>query len=282
MLNEKEYVMKTIIQKLGFCILAVTAMLTSGKAVAQIDYSENFNTGASGWTEDGFEYTTAGACNGAGAIRARISNALSEKEAYATVSPSLGVSNGQEVTLWYSYSLLKYDPVIPAEPLGVTDFGQLVLEYAVSANGPWTALDKITLANYTGEQGCTERILTFTPPAETNIYLRIWANPGLEKTIDYFAYIDNLIVSQDALSVGNTGNLNPVVAYSNSSDDYLHLRYDGLITEVYMFNMQGQEINLVATDDTLDRFDISGLAKGEYILRVKADDNTQLINIIKD
>ncbi len=282
MLNEKEYVMKTIVQKLGFCILAVTALLTSGKADAQIDYIEDFNTGANGWTEDGFEYTTAGACDGAGAIRARINNSLTTKQAFATVSPSLGVSNGEEVTLWYSYSLLKYDAVIPSEPLGLRDFGQLVLEYATSANGPWTTLDKITLANYTGEQGCTERVLTFTPPAENNIYLRIWANPGLEKTIDYFAYVDNVIVSQETILVGGAGNLNPVVAYSSPADDYLHLKYDGLISEVYMFNMQGQEINLVATDNTLDRFDISGLTKGEYILRVKADDNTQLINIIKD
>lgn len=282
MLNEKKHVMKTLVRKLGFCILAVTALFLSDTAYAQIDYIEDFNTDAGGWTEDGFEYTTAGACNGAGAIRARINNTLTTREAFATVSPSLGVSNGEEITLWYSYSLLKYDAVIPAKPVEFRDFGQLVLEYATSANGPWTALDKITLANYTGEEGCTERILTFTPPAESNIYLRIWANPGLEKSVDYFAYIDNVIVSQETLSVSGAGNLNPVVAYSNEADDYLHLKYDGLITEVYMFNMQGQEINLVAMDNTLDRFDISGLAKGEYILRVKADDNTQLINIIKD
>lgn len=273
--------MKTLLQKLCYGIFLGTALLSAHTAMAQIEYQEDF-TGSHGWHSNTFETTSIAACEGTDALRARVNNLLIAQLPAVAVSPPIGTSNGEEVELSYQYRLLNYDAILPIIPVDLIDFGALTLQYATSVNGPWADIDNISLPEYTGSANCTTRIVSFTPPAGSTIFLRFRANLGLALNLDYFVYIDGISVMQDVLSVQERTFSNKVVAHPNPVLDYLTLNYDGFINNVSIFNMQGQEVQAIAMDNDLRRLDMTGLADGPYILKVSADTGTETINIVKD
>lgn len=273
--------MKTLLQNACLCLIALAGMLYTTGANAQIEYYEDFSAGTNGWTDSTFEATTD-ACTSGGALRGRINQKIAKEQSVTSLSPNLGVSNGEEVTLTYTYRLMDYDAVLPVKAIDAVDFGALTLEYATSADGPWAELDKITVANFTRSDECTERILSFTPPADRNIYLRFKVIAGTDFTADYYAYVDEVVAVQGLQASTNQGFTNSLKVYPNPNSDYLFIEYDGYISDVALFNMQGQQVQAIALDEDFGRLDISGLAGGEYIVKVWTDDVLNTVTIVKN
>ena len=274
--------MKPVLQKLCLWAVPLLALLSPDTMRGQIDYGEDFSAGAQLWTGKYFEPTTAATCDGNGALRARVNNLVPPDYPAVLELPSIGISNGEELTLTYTYRLLYYDAVLPAEPVGERDFGAITLEYAPTVNGPWAALDRITLANYERSDECTERIVAFTPPEGSNVYLRFRAGLGTEPDLDYLDYLDNINAVQSVLTVAESEPFDKIMAYPNPVIDYLHIEYDGYIDDVAIFNMQGQEVNAVLPDNGASRLDLTGLASGNYIVQVISGNELKTLNIVKN
>lgn len=272
--------MKTVIQKLCLLVFATVGLLTCPAAFGQIDYSEDFSSGARDWVGN-FETTDIATCNGTSAIRARVSNTSATRLPAIAQSPAVGISNGEEITLLYSYRLLQYDAVLPAVPVGLLDFGNIALDYAASPAGPWFELDNISMLNYTASADCTERIITFTPPRDEQIFLRFRADIGLAPGLDYLVYIDEISILQPTLAIrGNMLDDNAVV-YPNPISGYVNLDYYGYINDVVIFNMQGQEVVARNIDDDYRRLDFSGFADGQYIMHIVSDTGIKTVNVLK-
>lgn len=273
--------MKTILQKTCFGLIVAAGLFFVNGANAQIEYYEDFSAGNNGWTNSSFQATTD-ACTTAGALRARINAQTAKNQYVISLSPNLGVSNGDEITLTYAYRLMDYNQVLPTKATDAVDFGALVLEYATSANGPWNELDRITVANYIPSTECIERIASFTPPADRNIYLRFRASTGTAINTDYYVYVDEVTAVQglpvsDSSRLANTLKVHPV-----PGSDYLNIEYDGYIDDVAIFNMQGQQVTAINMDEDFGRLDISGLEAGEYIIKVKTNNILNTVTFVKN
>lgn len=164
-------------------------MLTAHNAVAQINFSEDFES--AGWTEGDFTVTDIAVCNGAGSL---VGNAF-EFWGFAipaeVISPSIGISNGNQVVLSYNYKLLQYDSDLPDTPTpNSPSWGSFTVEYSSSATGPWELLETVNSSNHIESADCAERTLLFTPPAGGEVYLRFLASPSA--SADFFMYLDDI------------------------------------------------------------------------------------------
>ena len=273
--------MKAIIQKACAGLFLTATMLTANSAIAQIDYYENFSGSDVRWLGNDFHTTDIAVCNNESAFRA---NPVIDEGVIIpveTVSPSLGISNGEEVVLSYDYKLLYFDEVLPFKPVDDPDWGVFILEYGPTRNGPWTLLDAITPKNHIVTDECRTRKIAFQPEEGTEVYLRMIAGGGDTPDISYYLYIDNVSLLQETLTVDPIVTDSDLKAYPNPVEDYLNLDYDGYINDVAIFDMQGQEVVVENVNRDLSRLDMSGLAYGNYILKVTTDNEVRTINIFK-
>lgn len=275
--------MKTIIQKTGLALLTAFAIFTTGKATAQIDYYQDFDSSNHGWTTLDFERTTVATCTNSPSFRANAGNITGQAVAVETVSPSLGVSNGEVITLSYEYKLLNYDEVLPSTAVLPTDW-QVTLEYGPTLNGPWTAVDAVSPRNnYRPTTDCNTQIITFTPNNGDNVHLRFTAVPGTAINTNFYVYLDGVSAYQETITT--TASLpaeNNVMVYPNPVTDFLNLTYNGTLTDVLVFNMQGQEVPLTNLYTNVNRIDLSALEFGEYTLKLVINDEIKSIDIKKN
>lgn len=271
--------MKTILQYIRFGMVLTLMPLCH----AQIDYRENFSTGATGWSGSGFETTAIADCSGNGAIRARVNRQIAESRNIVAFSAPLGISDGGEVTLQYDVKLLAYDAVLPQNPPANEDFGRFTVDVAANLQGPWTAIDRIDISNYVPTTECLRRTATITPPAGQKLYMRFSAAPGTAINTDFFVYVDEITALQGALAAATISTEVSALAsaYINPGDNYLHIEYAIPIDEWAVFNMQGQQVAVRDIDGNGTRLDISGLAFGNYMIKLRAADKTETLNIMK-
>ena len=275
-------IMKAIIQKASAGLFLTAAMLTANSTMAQIDYFENFSGSETGWLGNDFHATDVAVCDNEGAFRA---NPIIDEGAVIpveTVSSSLGISNGEEVTLTYDYKLLYFDEVLPVKALDESDWGVFILEYGPTRNGPWTLLDAITPKNHVVSDECRTRKIAFEPEEGTEVYLRMIAGGGDVPDLSYYLYIDNISLLQETLTIDPIITDSDLKVYPNPVGDYLNLDYDGFINDITIFDMQGQEVVVENVNRDLSRLDMSGLAYGNYILKVTTDDEVRTINVFKN
>ncbi len=193
--------MKALVQKLSFGILAGAALAVTGPVSAQIDYYEDFSGNGPEWTDLDFHATDVAVCDDGFALRANPVVDLGVVVPVETVSPSLGVSNGEEVIMSYNYKLLYYDDVLPYRPVDDADWGVFILEYGPTRNGPWRELDMIMPEDHRASNECVMRKLAFTPPEGEEVFLRVTAGGGNNIDISYFVYLDNVSLLQETLTV---------------------------------------------------------------------------------
>lgn len=163
---------------------------------AQINYSQGFEDFDSDWNGD-FEEDWWYVCSGDANLYGNF-YVYDGEDAYPaeTISPSIGNSNGLEVTLSYSYKLLDWntEDALPNSPA----WGSFTLEYGSSATGPWTLVETVNPSNHVVSSSCATRTVTFTPPAG-EVYLRIYAEPGAVPGPD--EYIDVIIIIDDVTAI---------------------------------------------------------------------------------
>ena len=181
--------------RLFYLVLLLGAALPG---FAQINYSEDFEDSDGNW--DGDFIQDFFSCTGDFALTGNfyIYDGDDEPTTAEAISPSIGNSNGFEVTLSYSYSLLDWDfwEGMPNSP----SWGSYTLEYGASATGPWTVIETVSPANHVVSDNCATRTVTFTPPAGA-VYLRFFATPGPvpgpDEYIDVLLNIDDITAVQE-------------------------------------------------------------------------------------
>lgn len=274
-------IMKALVQKLGFGILMGAALMAPVAMNAQIDYYYDFSSDEQRWSDLDFHTTDIAVCDDGFALRANPVNELGTVVPAETVSRSLGVSNGEEVVMSYNYKLLYYDDVVPHIAVDDPNWGMLAIEYGPTQNGPWELLDFISADNHYISDECATREIAFTPAEGEEVFLRITAGGGANPDISYFVYVDNISLLQNSLSI------EPVVAESdfkvwpNPVTDYLNLDYNGAISDVVIYDMQGKEVVVEDIDRNFSRLDMSGLTNGNYIMKVYAGTELKTIPVVK-
>lgn len=274
--------MKAMIRNTCLKLTACAALLFSGSAMAQIDYYEDFSNGKGQWSNLDFQVTDVAVCDDGYAFRALPLNDLGTTIPVETVSQSLGISNGETLTLSYNYKLLAPD-AIPGRALDNAEWGYFYMEYGPTQNGPWKTIDLVEPIdhNYTNE--CATRTVRFTPERDTPVYLRLYADAGTELQSGYFIYIDNISALQDNLTVEPVAGYESLKVYPNPVETYLNIEVDNaLVSDVMVFNTFGQHVRLPHPDGTFNQLDMSGLADGQYIVHIVADNRVRTVNVMKE
>ena len=167
--------------------VAIMIVLSSFMANAQMNYNYTFvATGQSGWTGNGLR-TTASVCQTTGSIRYNLYGTFTTMN---FVSPAL-VSQGQLVTMTYFTKCVLYSPTTTAA--GANTLNTQV-QWATSTAGPWTNVGS-SLPNTTVAT-CTQRTVTFTPPAGT-IYVR-FSSSLVNTAADVYLYLDDIVITSPA------------------------------------------------------------------------------------
>lgn len=255
-------------------------MLIPATVNSQIDYFQDFALETHNWTDLDFYTTDNAVCGADMALRANLVNQAGVTVPAEVLSPPIGVSNGEMVTLSYSYKLLKFDEVLPSVAVNEQDWGWFKLEYGPTRNGPWTQIDAVTPFDHIPSLDCAVRTVRFAPPADTEVYLRVVADAGTSAEVNYFLYLDDFSVFQDTFTTDREGREGFEI-YPNPVTDYLYLNYDGIITAVTIFNMQGQEVVVENLDRDFRRLDMSGLEYGNYVLKIFSDNTVKEVEFMK-
>lgn len=199
----------------GFFVFC--AFIFTNNGYSQINYSEDFETeDIGGWSQSDFYYADFLPCEGTGSMVGEMYSLFGDVFGSETISPSLGMSNGQLATLSYSYRLIdalaETDTALPNDP----DWGNFTIQYSAFASGPWTTIQTISSENHIESLDCAMQTVTFTPVGG-NVYLRIKGNPNGSEDFLYFAlFIDNVSVTQ-APSLDCEGTPTAVVAVAVKS-----------------------------------------------------------------
>lgn len=70
--------------------------------------------------------------------------------------------------------------------------------------------------------------------------------------------------------------------YPNPVEDKLHFSGDIVVSEITIFNLLGQEVMNTQVNSSVGEIDISGLQKGNYLLKVSSENQTHTVRIIKN
>lgn len=274
--------MKTILHRLCMGMVVSASLLSTPRAIAQIDYYEDFSTPDNRWTTQDFERTDIAACDNNAAFRANASTVNGVSIPVETISPIIGTSNGEIVTLSYSYKLLNYDTVLPFTPVNDFDWGIFSLEYGPTMNGPWTEIDAVLPESHTPSTQCATRVVTFTPPNNSTVYLRVVAGLGITPQANYYVYLDGVSAFQETITTASVPLPEQMVTvYPNPVSDFLNLTYDGNLTDIMVFNMQGQQVPMANIERNVNRIDLSTLDYGDYVLKLVINDEVQTIDVTK-
>jgi hypothetical protein len=273
--------MKTQLQSLRCLIVLATSILTTHTAFSQIDYQQDFSQANHKWTDRDFKVTDVAVCETTNAIRANVNNGAANPIVAETVSPAIGLSDGEAAVLTYRYKLLKYDNVLLYQPENDADWGTVTLDYGPTRNGPWRQIDAITSQNHVVSADCALRTITFTPADSTNVYLRFRAGGGINPKSNYYVYIDDVSVLQDGLTPGPIAASTDLQVYPNPVTDYLTVSFNGVISNVAVFDSHGREVILESVNNDLSRVDMTGLAFGDYTLKVTANNEVREVSVTK-
>jgi Pyruvate/2-oxoacid:ferredoxin oxidoreductase delta subunit len=108
--------------------------------------------------------------------------------------------------------------------------------------------------------------------------IRIIAIPN--SNIGNIIWLDNIKVGKDAgVSVKEIGGRTNVVLYPNPVQDNLYISMDGNISQLEIFNIQGQCIKTVLTNNKI--ISTNDLASGFYMLRITTDKGVSVHKFVK-
>lgn len=187
--------MKKKLQFLGLGLF----LLAGGSATAQINYTQDFEDDQHGWSLYEFAETSQYPCDGSGALNVNLYfdwdgfDGIYEAEAD---SPSLGVSDGGELTISFDYKLLNY-PLTTIEATDSDTWGAVYLYYALDPSGPWTLLTQLNPEDHIASTDCATISGSFYPPAGSEVYVAIYAEHFWDDD-DYYLFIDNFSAVQAA------------------------------------------------------------------------------------
>lgn len=164
----------------------ICSMFMAGSVWGQINYTQNFSTTTHSWT--GWSRSTTSICATTGSLR---KNVYTTGTAGMATSPSLGSSNGGQISMSYQYKIINYSGST-ATP---NTFGSFKVQYSTD-NSSWSDVANSTIStNHTPSTSCSTVNLTFSPPSSTLFYIRFNVTYG---TGDYYLYFDEISLTQGA------------------------------------------------------------------------------------
>lgn len=187
---------------------ASVALLFASQAMAQVNFSANFNANpVVGWTGN-ITRSTSSPCQTASMRRNLY---LPSNTTGTLVSPSTGTSLGNLTTITYDYKVYDFNTLGPQ----AAPWGNFQIQYGATATGPWTTIATITDEPQTLNT-CLNRSHSFTPPAGA-LFVRF--NATHAGTGDYYLAFDNVSVVESVPcstpAPGNTVGPATVCAASN-------------------------------------------------------------------
>ncbi len=180
-------------------LFATVALIFSGMIdlQAQVNFTQNFNANATGWTGNITRTTSTSAC-GSPSMRRNMYNGATTGN---MVSPLMGTTTGGNIQLSYDYKVADWS----ANTAGTANpWGYFDVQYGPTATGPWTTVQTIDQTNHVVSGTCTTATVTFTPPAGA-LYVK-W--DAFWSAGDYYINFDNVsaveIVPCTTPAPGNT------------------------------------------------------------------------------
>ncbi|MCE3077154.1 fibronectin type III domain-containing protein [Chryseobacterium gwangjuense] len=178
-------------------LLLMCQLLFGSFLMAQVAYTQNWAaTGLNNWVTSGSVFsnnTTANQICGTsgGTIRGELYYGTSGQ----FTSPNLTGNNAGQVTMSFDYKVTDYFAGTSATPSN--KIGNIKVEYATTATGPWITAYTINSANHVSSNTCATKTITFIPQAG-NLYVRF--NATSDNNADVYYYFDNVSISQSAVS----------------------------------------------------------------------------------
>jgi hypothetical protein len=273
--------MKTTLHFVSYLCCAL-CLLSTQKLSSQIYYIQDFNSVNHKWTTSDFSVTDVAVCNTGYSFRSVYKSTPNSGAPVTTYSPNLGTSNGERITLTYSYKILLFDNVLPNVPAVGNNWGNLTILYGSTPKGPWNVADNVTYVNHIPSNECTVRKAAFNAANGSAVYLKIIAGEGADYNNSYMVYIDDLILNQDSLTITSEITDSSVKVFPNPFSDYVRVDYPGIINNLSIFNNQGQAVNVENIGSDYSRLDLTSLSRGKYTMQITGDNNEiTTINIEK-
>jgi hypothetical protein len=166
----------------------------------QVNYTQNFDASAAGWTGLSpwatYWYSGGTACGGSGgALRVNI-YAFNPSDIFT--SPLVGTSVAGVVSLSYDYKVAEWSANTTGQG---GDWGSFEVQYAASLSGPWTTAETVNQANHVVSGNCATRTVSFTPSAG-DLYVRFNATYGTVG--DYYLNFDNIVITESTTPCSGT------------------------------------------------------------------------------
>ncbi|WP_262733715.1 T9SS type A sorting domain-containing protein [Gaetbulibacter sp. NE] len=180
-------------KKITFSLFILCCFAFSWQGMAQVNISEDFDSGTpTGWT-DSYGNTSSAACSG----NSERDNLWSSSTTGNLTTPNLvGASNATDLNISFDYKILDYSFSTPtdATPEG---WGTAELQYSTDDGVNWTTILTIDDANHVVSTDCatmTATVPAASLPTGSDVKLQI-ANTWVSG--DYYFYVDNFVAQQD-------------------------------------------------------------------------------------
>ncbi|MDT0559692.1 hypothetical protein RM697_13645, partial [Ichthyenterobacterium sp. W332] len=172
--------------------LSVLMMLFAMVSFSQIAIIEDFETGAAGWTANGFFGSATEACTDT-SFRDNIYQFSATGE---LVSPNIvGLSNGTDLNISFDYKIVDWSAATNPTPAG---WGNFIVQYTTDGGANWIDIGTVDDSNHVVDNVCATLSYTVAAadlPTGSDYQMRFNATWAAG---DYYLYFDNVSAIQMA------------------------------------------------------------------------------------
>ncbi len=187
---------------IGVCstfLLLLVLSITSERANAQVNINQGFEVGTTlptGWVGTSWSSTTTLPCTALRSVRANLWSSGQQRN----IAPPAWLSNGNDVDISFDYKVINFSAPNAATPPG---WGEFRLEYSVDGGTTYSTYYTINDGNHVQSTSCAtvnQTIPGSLVPSGSNVRVRFF---GQWVTGDYYVYLDNVVIFQEATTPPN-------------------------------------------------------------------------------
>jgi hypothetical protein len=201
----RERTWRSCLNPMNYCtalLMLFFLLFSSWNAFSQVSINETFDgtSTPTGWTYTSFARSTTNTCAGAGSLR---KNQWSSSTTANATTPTW-TSNGQNVSIQFSYKLLNYHGTNPTVATSNSPaWGSIITE--LSTNGGTSygiTVGTIDATNHVVSTSCATRSYVIpgsSVPSASSLKVRFRLTFA-GSTPDYFVYLDDVVITQVSLN----------------------------------------------------------------------------------